>query len=582
MPSLLLPKLITVLREGYSRKQFLHDLTAGVIVGIIALPLAIAFAIASGVKPEQGLYTAIVAGFLISALSGSRVQIGGPTGAFIVIVYGIVQQYGYDGLMIATFIAGLMILAMGFARLGVVIQYIPYPVTVGFTTGIALIIFSGQVRDLFGLQMANVPAEFVEKWFAYVEHFASFNWHAMGIGVLSLALVMLWPKITPRVPGSLIAIIVATALVHIFNLPVETIGSRFGEVPSSLPQPRMPELSWSLFTKMFSPAITIALLAAIESLLSAVVADGMLGTRHRSNMELIAQGVANIASPIFGGIPATGAIARTAANIKNGGRTPIAGIIHAVTLLLIMLFFGKWASLIPMATLAAILIFVAYNMSEWHLFLSIARSSPRSDVAVLLLTFALTVLIDLTVAIQVGVVLAAFLFMRRMAMATQVGFVTNAMLDDEDEELAQRDPNAISKREVPEGVEVFEINGPFFFGAAEKFKDALRRVAKPPRVLILRMRHVPAVDATGLRVLEDLQDRANKEGTQILLSGIRRQPLHALRRSPLLEKIGRKNIFRDLDHALNRAREILGLPSVGIAHAHSEEHDATHKAKINA
>jgi SulP family sulfate permease len=566
MPSLLLPKLFTVLREGYTRKQFVQDLTAGLIVGVIALPLAIAFAIASGVKPEQGLYTAIIAGFLISALSGSRVQIGGPTGAFIVIVYGIVQQYGYDGLMIATFIAGILILAMGFARLGAVIQYIPYPVTVGFTTGIALIIFSGQVRDLFGLQMTSAPAEFVEKWRAYAEHFTTVNPFAIGIGLLSLALVIFWPKVTHRVPGSLIAILAATALVQIFNLPVETIGSRFGEVPSSLPQPHVPELSWSLFTKMFSPAITIALLAAIESLLSAVVADGMLGTRHRSNMELIAQGVANIASPIFGGIPATGAIARTAANIKNGGRTPIAGIIHALTLLLIMLFFGKWASLIPMATLAAILIFVAYNMSEWHLFLNIARSSPRSDVAVLFITFLLTVLIDLTVAIQVGVVLAAFLFMRRMAMVTKVGFVTNGVVeDDEDEERARHDPNAISKREVPAGVEVFEINGPFFFGAAEKFKDAMRRVAKPPAVLILRMRHVPALDATGLRVLEDVYDKARKEGTQIILSGIRRQPLHAMRRSPLLEKIGRRNVFRDLDRALNRAREILGLPSAAKA-----------------
>lgn len=562
MPSLLLPKLITMLREGYSRKQFLNDLTAGVIVGIIALPLAIAFAIASGVKPEQGLYTAIIAGFLISVLSGSRVQIGGPTGAFIVIIYGIVQQYGYDGLMVATFIAGIMIMAMGFARLGVVIQYIPYPVAVGFTTGIALIIFSGQMRDFFGLQMANVPADFVEKWRAYAEHFTSFNVYAVAIALLSLGIIVFWPKVTPRVPGSLLAIIVATVLVQVFNLPVDTIGSRFGEVPNSLPKPHVPDLSWSLFTKMFSPAITIALLAAIESLLSAVVADGMLGTRHRSNMELIAQGVANIVSPIFGGIPATGAIARTAANIKNGGRTPIAGIIHALTLLLIMLFFGKWASLIPMATLAAILIFVAYNMSEWHLFLNIARSSPRSDVAVLFITFLLTVLIDLTVAIQVGVVLAAFLFMRRMAQATQVGFVTNGVIDDEEEEeAALRDPQAIAKREVPEGVEVFEINGPFFFGAAEKFKDALRRVAKPPRVLILRMQHVPAMDATGLRVLEEVCDRARKEGTQIILSGIRRQPLHALRRSPLLEKIGRQNIFRDIDHALNRAREILGLPA---------------------
>lgn len=563
MPSLLLPKLLTVLREGYSRKQFVQDLTAGVIVGIIALPLAIAFAIASGVKPEQGLYTAIIAGFLISALSGSRVQIGGPTGAFIVIVYGIVQQYGYDGLMIATFIAGILILAMGFARLGAVIQYIPYPVTVGFTAGIALIIFSGQLRDFFGLNMPGVPAEFVEKWVAYAEHFASINLYAIGIGALSLGLVMFWPKVTHRVPGSLVAILVATAVVHLFHLPVETIGSRFGEVPSSLPQPHVPELSWSLFTKMFSPAITIALLAAIESLLSAVVADGMLGTRHRSNMELIAQGVANIVSPIFGGIPATGAIARTAANIKNGGRTPIAGIIHALTLLLIMLFFGKWASLIPMATLAAILMVVAYNMSEWHLFLKITRSSPRSDVAVLFITFLLTVLIDLTVAIQVGVVLAAFLFMRRMAMVTQVGFVTNGIVDDdEEEELMRRDPNAISKREVPPGVEVFEINGPFFFGATDKFKDALHRVAKPPKVLILRMRHVPALDASGLRVLEDVCDKARKEGTQIIIAGIRRQPLHAVRRSPLLEKIGRQNIFRDIDHALNRSRELLGLPKV--------------------
>ncbi len=425
MSSPFMPKLFTVLREGYTRKQFWQDLTAGVIVGIIALPLAIAFAIASGVKPEQGLYTAIIAGFLISALSGSRVQIGGPTGAFIVIVYGIVQQYGYDGLMIATFIAGIMILAMGFARLGVVIKYIPYPVIVGFTTGIALIIFSGQMRDFFGLQMANVPAEFIDKWTVYAEHFATINPHALGIGLLSLAIVVWWPKLTHRVPGSLIAILAATALVHVFNLPVETIGSRFGEVPSHLPKPHVPELSWSLFTKMFSPALTIALLAAIESLLSAVVADGMLGTRHRSNMELIAQGVANIVSPIFGGIPATGAIARTAANIKNGGRTPIAGLVHALTLLLIMLFFAKWAALIPMATLAAILVVVAYNMSEWHLFIKIFRS-PRSDVAVLLITFLLTVLIDLTVAIEVGVVLAAFLFMRRMSMVTQVGFITEA------------------------------------------------------------------------------------------------------------------------------------------------------------
>lgn len=582
MPSLLLPKLFTVLREGYSREQFWHDLSAGVIVGIIALPLAIAFAIASGVKPEQGLYTAIVAGFLISALSGSRVQIGGPTGAFIVIVYGIVQQYGYDGLVVATFIAGLLIMLMGFAQLGAVIKYIPYPVTVGFTAGIALIIFSGQIRDFFGLQMANVPAEFIEKWAVYAERLTTMNPYAIGIGALSLVILIFWPRLTHRVPGSLIAILTATAVVHVFNLPVETIGSRFGEVPSHLPKPHVPELSWSLFTKMFSPALTIALLAAIESLLSAVVADGMLGTRHRSNMELIAQGAANLISPIFGGMPATGAIARTAANIKNGGRTPIAGIIHALTLLLIMLFFGKWAALIPMATLAAILILVAYNMSEWHLFVKIFRS-PRSDVAVLLTTFLLTVLIDLTVAIQIGVLLAAFLFMRRMAMVTQVGFVTTELKeiaeDDEDEGSLESDPKAISKREVPPGIEVFEINGPFFFGATDKFKDALQRVAKPPKVLILRMRHVPAVDATGLRALEDVCERAQKEGTKIILSGIHRQPLHALRRSPLLEKIGKENIFRDIDRALFHAREILGLPSATISTTASHVSHATRSSQ---
>lgn len=559
MPSLLLPKLITVFREGYSRKQFLQDLTAGVIVGIIALPLAIAFAIASGVKPEQGLYTAIIAGFLISALSGSRVQIGGPTGAFIVIVYGIVQHYGYEGLVVATFIAGILIMLMGFARLGAVIKYIPYPVTVGFTAGIALIIFSGQIRDFFGLNISSLPADFVDKMMVYAGNIASVNPYALGIGLLSLAIVIYWPRVTHRVPGSLLAILVATAAVHVFDLPVETIGSRFGEVPNHLPAPRLPQLSWELFTKMFSPAVTIALLAAIESLLSAVVADGMLGTRHRSNMELIAQGAANVASSVFGGIPATGAIARTAANIKNGGRTPVAGMVHALTLLLIMLFFGKWAAWIPMATLAAILMFVAYNMSEWHLFVKIFRS-PRSDVAVLLTTFLLTVLIDLTVAIQVGMVLAAFLFMRRMAMVTQVGFVTHEIqeMDLDDEELERADPNAISKREVPPGVEVFEINGPFFFGATDKFKDTLRQVEQPPKVLILRMRNVPAVDASGLRALEDVVERSKKEGATVIISGIRRQPLAALRRTPLLNKIGRENVFRNIDRALARAREIVG------------------------
>lgn len=575
MSSPLLPKLFTVLKEGYSRKQLMQDLTAGVIVGIIALPLAIAFAIASGVKPEQGLYTAIIAGFLISALSGSRVQIGGPTGAFIVIVYSIVQQHGYDGLVVATFIAGILIMIMGFAKLGAIIKYIPYPVTIGFTAGIALIIFSGQIRDFLGLPIAAMPAEFVEKIVVYAENISAINSSALGIGLLSLAIIILWPKVTRRVPGSLIAILVSTALVHLLQLPVETIGSRFGEVPNSLPAPQVPNLSWDLIVKMFNPAVTIALLAAIESLLSAVVADGMLGTRHRSNMELIAQGVANIASPIFGGIPATGAIARTAANVKNGGRTPIAGIIHALTLLLIMLFFGKWAALIPMATLAAILIMVSYNMSEWHLFIKLFRS-PVSDVAVLLTTFLLTVLIDLTVAIQVGMVLAAFLFMRRMASVTEVGFITADSLQDDtltDAERDLADPLAISKRQVPAGVEIFEINGPFFFGATDKFKDTMRLVEKPPKVLILRMRQVPAVDATGLRALEDVFEKTKKDGTVLILSGIRRQPLMALRRTGLLEKIGRNNVYRHIDKALQHAKELVA-PQVG-APPHAEHRPAT-------
>lgn len=553
MPTRLEPKLITVFREGYSRKQLTSDLIAGVIVGIVALPLAIAFAIASGVKPEQGLYTAVIAGFIIGALGGTRAQISGPTGAFIVIIYGIVQQYGYDGLAVATIIAGFILIAMGLMKMGAFLKFIPYPVTVGFTTGIALIIFSGQIRDFFGLRMQNVPADFIEKWEAYVHSSATMNWRALAIGATSLLIVFLWPRVTPKIPGSLIAIIVATAAVQLLDLNVETIGSRFGGVPNTLPAPHLPHLSWALITKMFSPAITIALLAAIESLLAAVVADGMMGTRHRSNMELIAQGVGNIISPVFQGIPATGAIARTATNIKSGGRTPVAAIVHALTLLLIMLFFGKWAALIPMPTLAAILIFVAYNMSEYHAFLKLLKS-PKSDVIVLLVTFALTVLIDLTVAIQVGVVLAAFLFLQRMSEVAQVSSIVGDLRQDDDEN--PNDPRAIAKREVPHGVEVFEIFGSLFFGAIERFKDAMRRVEKNPKVLIIRMRMVPAIDATGLQVLEDVYERTRRESGTLLFTGVGEQPLKAMEQSGLLERIGRENILPNIDAALARAREI--------------------------
>jgi sulfate permease, SulP family len=554
------PKLITVIKEGYSGQIFFKDLTAGIIVGIVALPLAIAFAIASGVKPEQGLYTAIVAGFLISVLSGSRVQIGGPTGAFIVIIYGIVQKFGYDGLVIATIMAGVLLIVMGFAKLGAVIKYIPYPVTVGFTAGIALIIATGQVRDLLGLHMEKVPAEFIEKIVAYSEHAGSVTPVAAAIGIVTIAIVFLWPRVTQRVPGSLVAIVVTTAAVQMFGLPVETIGSRFGSVSGALPKLQLPHVEWRTLSALVSPAITIALLAGIESLLSAVVADGMTGRKHRSNMELIAQGVANIASPLFGGIPATGAIARTATNIKNGGQTPVAGIIHAAVLMLIMLFFGKWAALIPMATLAGILVVVAYNMSEWHHFVKLLRS-PKMDIAVLLVTFFLTILVDLTVAIQAGVVLAALLFMKRMSDVTQVGYITSMVgFEEEDEEDAKADPNSINKFSVPAGVEVFEVNGPFFFGAAERFKHTLNLIVKKPKVLILRTRTVLAMDATALHALEEVYDMTKREGSVLVLAGIHAQPMIAMDKAGFLDKVGVENVFENLADALKRARAIVGAP----------------------
>lgn len=551
MHRLLEPKLLTVLREGYTRKQFYSDLTAGLTVGVVALPLAIAFAIASGVKPEQGLYTAIVAGFVIAVLGGSRAQISGPTGAFIVIIYGVVQQYGYDGLVVATLIAGVLLVLMGLARMGALLKFIPLPVTVGFTSGIALIIFSSQVPDFLGLGIQKVPAEFVAKWAAYQSSFSTLNPYALGVGIISLLIVAGLPRLTHKVPGPLVAILLVTALVRYFDLPVETIGSRFGGVPTSLPSPRLPHVSWELVQQMFSPAVTIALLAALESLLAAVVADGMLGTRHRSNMELVAQGAGNIASAIFGGIPATGAIARTATNIKSGGRTPIAAVVHCLTLLLILMFLGRLAALIPMATLAAILIVVAYNMSEWHSVVRLWRS-PKSDVAVLVVTFLLTVLIDLTVAIQVGVLLAGFLFLQRMSNETQVSLVTENLREREEGEA--RD---ISKLEVPPGVEVFEVYGSLFFGAIERFRDALLRVEKSPKVLILRMRNVISIDATGLQTLEDLLESTRKKRGTLLLSAVAPQPLAAMRRSGFLDRLGEENVAEDIFNALARARRLI-------------------------
>ncbi len=547
------PKLLSIIRRGYPAKQLMPDITAGVITGIVALPLAIAFAIASGVKPEQGLYTAIIAGFLISVFSGSRVQIGGPTGAFIVVVYAIVQKHGLDGLIIATIMAGVMLIVMGLAKMGNAIKFIPYPVTVGFTGGIAVIIAVNQIRDFLGLSVKSVPAEFIEKIHVFWTSFHTINYYTLVLGVVSILLIVLFRKYCPKIPGSLVVILVGTLVVQLFNLPVETIGSRFGSVPSSLPKPVVPHWDLATVINLFPAALTIALLAGIESLLSAVVADGMIGTRHRSNAELIGQGIANIITPLFGGIPATGAIARTATNIKSGGRTPIAGIVHAVTLLLILLLFGRWAALIPMASLAAILLVVAYNMSEWHLFVKLRRG-PKSDFVVLVCTFLLTVLIDLTVAIEVGVVLAAFLFMHRMQSVAEVKLLRDRTLDDEEE---VDDLYSLRNYKFSHKIEIFEINGPFFFGAATKFKDAVINDEKNPPVLILRMRNVDAIDATGLQALEEIIYSMRKKHTLVLISGIRPQPLKAIKKAGLIDVIGHENFKKNIETALKRAEEIV-------------------------
>ncbi len=544
------PKLFNTLKT-YNRQQFGKDLMAGLIVGIVALPLAIAFAIASGVSPEKGLYTAIIAGFIISALGGSRVQIGGPTGAFIVIVYGIVQTYGVNGLIIATLMAGVMLIAMGFARLGSVIKFIPHPLIVGFTSGIALLIFSSQMKDFFGLQMGAVPADFIEKWKAYFEHIGSVNIEVVIVAVLTVIIILFWPKITHKIPGSLIAILVTTAAVNLLHLPVETIGSRFGKIPSSLPMPVIPHLDLAVIKNLIQPAFTIALLGGIESLLSAVVSDGMIGGRHKSNMELIAQGVANIFSSLFGGIPATGAIARTVTNVKNGGRTPVAGMVHAIVLLLIMVFVGKWAALIPMATLAGILVVVAYNMSEWENFLSVLKG-PRSDSAVLITTFLLTVIVDLTVAIEIGMVLAVFLFMRNMIKVSEVSMLTNH--DGE----GINDHETISNFIIPKEVEVFEISGPLFFGAAYKFKDAIKFIEEKPKVLIIRMRYVPIIDATGISSIKDVYKETKHMGIKLILSEVNSEKVfEELKKARLVFAIGKANVTDSFEEALQRSEEII-------------------------
>lgn len=545
------PKFFKLLPK-ITKKQLINDIIAGILVGIVALPLGIAFGIASGVSPEKGLITAVIGGFLVSLLGGSHVQIGGPTGAFIIIIYGIVAQFGVDGLMVATLMAGIILVIMGISKFGSLIKFIPYPVVVGFTSGIAVVIFSTQIKDLFGLSIENVPGDFISKWGSYFQNFNTINWQATLVGLASLLIIIFWPKINRKIPGSIIAILIATLAVKFFNLNVPTIESSFGAIPSKLSMPHLPHVTFDLVKALFPAAFTIAILAAIEALLSAVVADGMIGEKHDSNTELIGQGVANMVSPLFGGIPVTGAIARTATNVKNGGRTPISGIVHSIVLLLIMLLLGPWAKLIPMTTLAAILIMVAYNMSEHHIFRQLLKS-PKSDMIVLFATFLLTVFLDLTVAIGVGMVLAMFLFMKRMEAVTNVDFISNSREDKTDEE----DPDSIKMKDVPKGVEVYEVAGPFFFGAATKFQDSIKMLQGPPEIRIIRMRSVPAIDATGLNSLRSLYLDSKKAGITLLLSGVNPQPLKALKNYGLYDLIGDKNIHQDIDSSLERAREIL-------------------------
>ncbi|MDQ2179187.1 SulP family inorganic anion transporter [Marinifilum sp. D714] len=540
MKSIFKPKLFSVLK-GYNSQSFQKDLFAGIIVGIVALPLAIAFAVASGVSPEKGLITAIIAGFLISFLGGSRVQIGGPTGAFIVIVYGIVSQYGLDGLMISTFLAGIMLVLFGLLRLGAVLKFIPHPLIVGFTSGIALVIFSTQIKAAFGLEIDSVPSEFIEKWMCYFSNLDSLNVYAIAISIGTILISLYAGKLIPKIPGSFIAIITMTVLVQVLELPVSTIESIYGEIPNSISFD-MPNIDWSLVHNYFQPALTIAILGAIESLLSAVVADGMIGGNHRSNTELIAQGIANIFSPIFGGIPATGAIARTATNVKNGGRTPIAGIIHALTLLLIMLVFGKWAKLIPMSCLAGILIVVSYNMSEWRSFRSILKGS-RFDIIVLLTTFFLTVLVDLTVAIEFGIVLAALIFMYRMSKI-------NGVMPVETETDEIQNYNLI-----PKEIEIYEISGPFFFAAAKRYQETLRELKHSTSVLIIRMRHVPFIDATGIRNFSEIIKNLSDRKTKVILSGVNKEVRLELERCEIADYISEKDICDNFEEALKRAKE---------------------------
>ncbi|WP_294140760.1 SulP family inorganic anion transporter [uncultured Sanguibacteroides sp.] len=536
------PKLFGLIKDGSVKKNLSKDILAGIVVGIVALPLAIAFAVASGVSPEKGVMTAIIAGFIISFLGGSRVQIGGPTGAFIVIVYGIVNDYGIDGMIIATMLAGIIMIGFGMLRLGTLLKFIPHPLIVGFTSGIAVVIFSTQISNALGLTIADVPSGFIGKWACYINHIHTINWYAVIITVVTVLIAVYMPKLTTKIPGSFVAILLVTPVVAVFSLPVTTIGTLYGEISCNL-APTIPSFDFGNLARYVQPAFTIAILGAIESLLSAVVADGMIGGHHRSNTELIAQGAANIVAPLFGGIPATGAIARTATNVKNGGRTPVAGMVHAVVLLLIMLFFGKWASLIPMSCLAGILIVVSYNMSEWRSFRSVLRAS-YFDIVILLVTFFLTVLVDLTVAIEIGVVLAALLFMKRMADNAPKDITGTGNMDQDVLE---------NYKDIPSAVGIYEISGPFFFGSAKTYCETIRMMGVRYQVLIIRMRHVPFVDTTALKNLTETISQLTKEGTRIILSGVNDQVRKDLLKNGIGRQIGEEQIYSKFDLALKAA-----------------------------
>lgn len=549
------PKLWDSIKT-YTKEKFFGDLMSGIIVGIVALPLAIAFGIASGVSPEKGIITAIIGGFVVSFLGGSSVQIGGPTGAFIVIVYGIIQNFGIEGLTVATLLAGIFLVLMGLLRLGTVIKFIPYPIIVGFTSGIALTIFTTQVKDLFGMTIDKMPGDFVSKWVVYAQHLGSVSWISLLVGLLSIALIVLTPRVSKKIPGSLVAIVVMTVAAYFLReycgiTGLETIGDRF-EINAALPAPARISLNLDTVHLLLPSAFTIAMLGAIESLLSATVADGVTGDRHRSNTELIAQGAANIIVPVFGGIPVTGAIARTMTNINNGGSTPVAGLIHAAVLLLILLFLGPLTRHIPMACLAGVLVVVSYNMSEWRTFRSLLKN-PAHDVMVLLVTFFLTVIFDLTIAIEIGLLLAMVLFMRRMMETTQVSVSTDRLDLSADSEIRHDD----EVLKIPSGVEVYEIDGPFFFGVANKFDECMKQLSTKPRIRIIRMRKVPFIDSTGLHNLESLCRLSQREHIHIILSGVNDQVRAMIMKSRMDERIGRENICGDIHEALARAADTL-------------------------